>query len=293
MGDPALVAAMQEPTTLTGGASSPYGFGLEIGEDHGRRTVSHGGGDPGYAAYVVRYPDQGLAVAVLCNLDNIGPRISDLARGVAQLYLPGSGRAAPTVEAAATPPRVNTSAEQFARRTGLYRDPAHETFGRIVARDGKLFVGPDAAGDDLIELTALRADRFAVPGSTFVLEFPPVSAHGVQELRVTGAGPLPLLMQRVTKSFAPSTAELSAFAGTYSSQELEVTYTVNVRGSGLAIQIPGRADVELRPIFPDAFFGRLVGAVEFSRDARGVVGGFTVNTPGVRGLRFDRVSASR
>ena len=51
---------------------SPYGFGLEIGDDHGLRTVGHGGGDPGFAAYVIRYPDRALAVAVLCNLDNIG-----------------------------------------------------------------------------------------------------------------------------------------------------------------------------------------------------------------------------
>ena len=73
VGDKALVAAMQTSTVLTGGDTSSYGFGLEIGQYRGLRTIGHGGGDPGYRAYVVRYPDQGLAVAVLCNLDDIDP----------------------------------------------------------------------------------------------------------------------------------------------------------------------------------------------------------------------------
>jgi len=42
VGNPALVAAMQEPTVLTGGNSSPYGFGLQIGRYRGLRTIGHG-----------------------------------------------------------------------------------------------------------------------------------------------------------------------------------------------------------------------------------------------------------
>jgi len=53
VGEPALVAAMQTPTVLTSGDTSLYGFGLEIGEYRGLRTIGHGGGDPGYRAYVV------------------------------------------------------------------------------------------------------------------------------------------------------------------------------------------------------------------------------------------------
>jgi len=73
VGDGALVAAMQTPPVLADGKKSPYGLGLWIGEDRGIPTVEHGGGDPGYRAYVARYPEQNLAIAVLCNLDDVDP----------------------------------------------------------------------------------------------------------------------------------------------------------------------------------------------------------------------------
>jgi hypothetical protein len=36
VGDPALVAAMQTPAVLTGGDTSPYGFGFASGGQHDR-----------------------------------------------------------------------------------------------------------------------------------------------------------------------------------------------------------------------------------------------------------------
>ncbi len=94
-------------------------------------------------------------------------------------------------------------------------------------------------------------------------------------------------------AIAPSSAELRAFAGEYISLDLEVTYRLAARDSELVIQIPGRRkDIVLQPIFPDGFAGELVGVVKFARDARGAVTGFTVNTYGVRSLRFDRVKRS-
>jgi hypothetical protein len=104
---------------------------------------------------------------------------------------------------------------------------------------------------------------------------------------VTGTGLKPIVSQKL-EAFAPPGAELRTFAGEYTSPELEVTYTLAARDSGLVVQIPGRSDGVLRPIFPDAFAGT-GSVVKFSRDARGVVTGFSMNANGVRGLRFDRV----
>jgi hypothetical protein len=83
--------------------------------------------------------------------------------------------------------------------------------------------------------------------------------------------------------------QLRAFAGEYTSAEVEGTYTLAARDSGLVIQIPGRADIALRPVVPDGFAGAIVGVVKFSREAGGAVTGFTVNASGARGLRFDRM----
>jgi CubicO group peptidase (beta-lactamase class C family) len=85
VGTPALVGEMQTPPALTSGDESPYGFGLFIGEHRGLRTIGHGGSDQGIATIVVRYPDQGLAIAVLCNLDTIPATV--LTQRIAEIYL--------------------------------------------------------------------------------------------------------------------------------------------------------------------------------------------------------------
>jgi CubicO group peptidase (beta-lactamase class C family) len=71
VGDAALIGEMQMPATLTSGEKSPYGFGVSIGDYRGMRTITHGGGDRGISTYFMRVPDAKLAVAVLCNSDDI------------------------------------------------------------------------------------------------------------------------------------------------------------------------------------------------------------------------------
>ena len=62
VGDPALIAEMQTTAIKTNWSDTGYGFGVEIARHRGLRTIGHGGGDEGRRTYVVRYPDQGLAV---------------------------------------------------------------------------------------------------------------------------------------------------------------------------------------------------------------------------------------
>jgi CubicO group peptidase (beta-lactamase class C family) len=128
VGDPELVRLMQTPVLPTGWPDgSSYGFGLEIGQYRGQRTVAHGGGDPGYAAYAVRYPDQALAIALLCNLENVGATIGRLTERVADLYLADVLGPPDAMGPTTTPPAVSLSSEQLASNAGLYRDPSNET----------------------------------------------------------------------------------------------------------------------------------------------------------------------
>ena len=292
VGAPALLTAMQTPAIPTGWSDgSYYGFGLEIGRYRGLRTAGHGGGDGGYAAYVVRYPDQAFAIALLCNLDNIGANggVTALTQSVADIYLSDVFTAASASSAAAPPPRVSLSAGQLGSKVGLYRDALNESVGRVFVRDGKLMASESAGEGESVELTPVSENRFVVSGTPIVAEFVPGASGRPREVRVTGAGPKPVVSQQVMKSWAPSSTELHAFRGEYTSAEVEGMYTLAARDSGLVIQIPGRADIVLQPIFPDVFAGAIVGVVKFSRGAGGVVTAFTANSSGARGLRFNRV----
>jgi CubicO group peptidase (beta-lactamase class C family) len=288
VGDAALLSQMQTPAAIAGGYQGPYGLGLELGEDHGFKTIGHGGGGGGWGAYAVRYPEHGLNVAVLCNLDEIGWGVGTLARSVARLYLDDAASASTSPSDV---PQVSLSPEELASRAGLYRDPVNGTIGRLFMRDGKLMASTNPSEEgQVFELAPISPNRFVIPGTPVVAEFIPPADGRPQQIRVTGAGPKPQISQQVTGTFSPSSAELRAFAGEYSSAELEVTYIVVERDPGLVIRTSGRADIPIRPLLPDTFYApRLVDVVRFSRDHDGVVTGFTLHSDGAWGLRFQRV----
>jgi hypothetical protein len=110
-----------------------------------------------------------------------------------------------------------------------------------------------------------------------------------RQVRVTGAGPRPFVSEQVVEGFAPTPAQLRAYAGHYANADLNVTYTIVARDSGLVLQIPGRAEIALQPVLPDAFYGSLVDLIKFSRGAGPRATAFTVNRTTVRNLRFERV----
>jgi CubicO group peptidase (beta-lactamase class C family) len=282
--------AMQQPSSLGENGTSAFGLGLEVGVDGGLKTVGHGGGDRGIAAYLIRYPAHDLNVAVLCNLDNLNARVGTLARRVAALYLPArSEPASPSVAPAAAGPAL-TSAE-LASKAGLYHDSLTDTYGRVYVRDGKLWASPDA-GDgpaESVELRPIDMNRFSVPGAPIVAEFVAPAGGRPRQIRVTGAGPKPFVSEQVVEGFAPTPAQLQAYAGRYANADLNVTYAVVARNSGLVVQIPGRAEIALQPVFADAFYGSLVDLIKFSRTGSGPrATAFTINRTSVRNLRFER-----
>ena len=77
---------LQTVGRLTDGRLTTYAFGLAHGVHRGFHTISHGGTDAGYRSEILRFPDQRVAVAVLCNGRAADPY--SWARETADLYLP-------------------------------------------------------------------------------------------------------------------------------------------------------------------------------------------------------------
>jgi CubicO group peptidase (beta-lactamase class C family) len=289
VGRPEYLDAMQAAVSLGDHGTSPFGLGLEVGADGGLKTVGHGGGDRGIAAYLVRYPAHDLNVAVLCNLDNLTARVGTLARQVAAVYLPARARPEEREVAPATAEPALTVA-QLASNAGLYRDLATDTYGRVYLRDGKLWASMDAGEGpaDSVELRPIDLNRFSIPGAPVVAEFVAPGEGRPRQIRVTGAGPKPFVSEQVVEGFTPTAEQLREYAGRYANADLDVTYTLVARAAGLVIQVPGRAEIVLQPVFRDAFYGPLVDLIKFSRGA-GPRAAFTINRTTVRNLRFERV----
>lgn len=88
----AVARLLQEPPLLPGGKPSPYARGVFVGTHRGVTEIGHGGVTAGYRAWAGHYPEQRIAVAVLCN-GEVNP--AHLARELVDLHLPGSALALP------------------------------------------------------------------------------------------------------------------------------------------------------------------------------------------------------
>src|SRR5690242_19646229 len=77
---------MWSPQKLNDGQTSNYGFGWQLGNIRGHRTVSHSGGRPGTATQISRFIDDHLTVIVLMNGPGDPPSVT---MQVAGQYIPG------------------------------------------------------------------------------------------------------------------------------------------------------------------------------------------------------------
>jgi CubicO group peptidase (beta-lactamase class C family) len=111
VGDEALVAEQQKPGAFNDGRTHGYALGLFVGTHKGLREVYHSGSTAGYQAFLTRFPDQRVSVAVLCNSSNA--QATQFARSVADVYL------ADRLKPAAPDPAL--SAAQLQQAAGMYR----------------------------------------------------------------------------------------------------------------------------------------------------------------------------
>ncbi len=73
------------PAVLTSGKKTTYGFGWEIGECRGTRTVRHSGDTMGFRTHIMRIPDKRFSVIVLINRNGANP--GKIAEQIADLYV--------------------------------------------------------------------------------------------------------------------------------------------------------------------------------------------------------------
>jgi CubicO group peptidase (beta-lactamase class C family) len=117
---------MWTPVKLNNGTSAPYGFGWRVARtDSDHAVLEHGGAWQGFASYIVRYPDDRLTVAVLCNRAGASARY--IATRIAGFYIPAL---APRLHAA-----IKLDPAILSSYAGEYRLENRFTIKVSVARD--------------------------------------------------------------------------------------------------------------------------------------------------------------
>jgi hypothetical protein len=86
-----------------------------------------------------------------------------------------------------------------------------------------------------------------------------------------------------------SEAELTSFAGSYHSDELDATYTLSAEKGKLTVQEGDKPAVIFDPATQDEFFSSDFRSLVFQPDANQRISGFKVFTQAARGIMFNRV----
>ncbi len=267
VGGRAFVEAQEQQGRLNDGRTIAYAAGLMVLNYRGLREVSHSGSTAGYRAWLGRYPDQGLSVAVLCNVASANA--TQLGHRVADVYL----TAMPTKP-------VYGDVLVSSGFEGLYssvRD--HETLS-IAVKDGHLQM--DRRG-------ALRP----ISNNVFVLgeegpraEFESDASGKVVRLRMATEVDEGNYYEKVERA-TPSVADLESMAGEYTSDEAEVTLKVAVENGGLVIHRRPDTRIALTPTYRDAFSSSL-GSVRFIRNGQGRITEMSIGEQRVWDLRLQK-----
>ncbi len=158
IGRPDVSAAMQTPGHFNDGGVMPYGGGLFLGALRGVPATWHTGATAGYRAILATFPEQGLAIAMLCNRGDANPG------RLAELLLAGAVPFAPPVASApqAVTPPFRADPARFGEYAGRWYSV--EADGTITFRvQGGALQAARRPG----QFGALRPtadDEFAAPG---------------------------------------------------------------------------------------------------------------------------------
>lgn len=147
LGGSAFVEEMHRQGVLNNGSRITYASGITVSSYRGVPEVSHTGATSGYRAFLARYPDQHIDVAVLCNASNVNP--GSVGHLVADAFLGSAVRPAAAArpvsedaaEAAQNPaprPAATPTAAELAEYAGEYYSPDAETALSLIVEDGRL-----------------------------------------------------------------------------------------------------------------------------------------------------------
>ncbi|HWF63883.1 MAG TPA: serine hydrolase domain-containing protein, partial [Rhizomicrobium sp.] len=198
-----VAAKLQEPAKLADGRKLDYARGLFLQDHHGLREVSHSGSTAGYRAWLGRFPDNGLSMAILCNGSDALP--TSLVYDVADLYLPKHGADAP-------PSKLPALGEWYAdERDGA---PIHmvKSAGGSLTANGRPVTG--TADGVRIAQTAMK-----------------LSSDG--RLEGSSEGDSYAFVPR--KAWTPGAKELAAVAGRYANAEAHAMLIVSAKDGALEI----------------------------------------------------------
>lgn len=281
----------QEMTTkgvLNNGEKLDYASGLVMGSYKGLDTVSHGGAFVGFRAELLRFPEQQFTIAIFANRAEANP--SSMAFKVADVYLKNDFKNEPKDKAAVEPgtdeeSNTQLKAAPLEHLTGDYQlEPGIKL--TVSIQDGTLHafqIWNEKEYD--FEPTEDTINTYKIVGDdAFSFVFDDFKNNQAQVINLTRNGGKSA-WKRVTV-VDTSGVVLADFVGDYYSQELDVTYHIQLKGDALAVHVGNDDPIPLKLSAIDQLsFQGIVS--DFTRQ-EGIVTGFKMSAGRVKNLAFSK-----
>lgn len=280
VGGKAIIARMLTTASLSSGKALDYAGGLMIGNRGGLPSVAHSGFSQGFRAQLLRFPQQHLSVALLCNRDDA--EVEREADRIAEIYLGRQLQPAnlpSDLEDLQIPGAVDISRVP----AGAYRNERRGDYLWLIHRDGKVLL---QVGDEVEPLERVTEQLFAVQLQGAPRYATALPARNKQPARVVARYYGKPGEYTHVQTWQPT--HLERYAGIYFAKELNATYKLVVRDGALALDT-GRAIGALRPGVRGEFVGadwRTIRVPTRGYDH------FIFSIPELRGIRFERTRES-
>jgi hypothetical protein len=221
---------------------------------------------------------------VVSNLANFNPDL--LAKRVAEIYLADQMTPVENRQIAPESAAFSVDPKDLAKFAGVYPLPKVDQDVKIVVQEDRLWVAGN--GKERMELRPVGPAHFYLKPLSADIAFIPKGNDGMSITVTQGAevneG------DRLAPADAAVVMDLSAYAGTYWSEELETQYTFGVRDGKLFAMHNHHGEFELTPTHRDHFSSGqwYASKAHFIRDGKGEVTSVVLGGGRLTGVTFVR-----
>ncbi|WP_194774526.1 serine hydrolase domain-containing protein [Pararhodonellum marinum] len=273
---------MTERGVLNNGEVIPYASGLMIGEYKGLKTIRHGGAFVGYRAELLRFPEQGLSIAIFANRGDANPSLK--ANQVADVMLKDLLTESP--DKIAEKPKTETPAKEYLpnQLVGNYEIQPGIILQLTLKNDSLHVLQTwNKQGYNIIKT---KGNTYEIPGEkSLSFTFSDLKEDQAQTLSVLQGGTETKAKRK--NEFDASGIDLIDYTGSYYSQELDVTYHIELENGVLMARIGNNPSTMACSISEIDQFTLGLGLLRFERTA-GVISGFLLDSGRVKNLKFEK-----
>lgn len=263
---------MHQQGQLNSGRRISYAAGLRVTRLAGEPAIVHTGSTSGYRAFLGRFPESRLSVAMLCNASNV--RTGASGEAIARAFF-GTKQASLEDETPAPP------SEQLANKAGLYRNARTGMPVRLLLEGDHLLL------DGGTSLVPVGESKFQAGPQGPILSFEASTSRRASFRLLNNEDSDDVVFEPVDE-VRPGEADLGDYEGHYESVDAETLFKVSSRDGKLLVARRPAFEVELEASYADAFEAPGLGFIRFHRASDGRVIELSLRQPRVYDMRFQR-----